>query len=62
MLPYRDRLATWQRFGHRFSVFKLDRIAVRTVSLDEVRGAATDMLEGRPSGRVLVDINGLLMA
>ncbi|ACC72335.1 MDR family oxidoreductase [Paraburkholderia phymatum] len=57
MLPYAERLATWQRVSRDLPKAVLERIAARTVSLDEVRDAASDLLSGKLKGRVLVDVN-----
>ncbi|WP_322046446.1 MDR family oxidoreductase [Paraburkholderia sp. J67] len=57
MLPAKDRVKAWKRIVADLPMSMLEGITTRTVALDDVCGAAQDMLEGRLRGRVLVDVN-----
>ncbi|QRX80841.1 MDR family oxidoreductase [Glaciimonas sp. PAMC28666] len=57
MLPTKDRLHAWQRIVHDLPMEVLRGITAATVSLNDVKNAAEDMLGGKLKGRVLVDVN-----
>ncbi|CAD6550957.1 putative acrylyl-CoA reductase AcuI [Paraburkholderia hiiakae] len=57
MLPAKDRVNAWKRIVTDLPMSMLEGITARTVTLDDVCGAAKDMLEGKLRGRVLVDVN-----
>lgn len=57
MQPTANRIETWQRVAQDLPLEKLEGITARTVSLDGVAEACTQMLDGELQGRVLVDVN-----
>lgn len=57
MQPIPQRVKAWQRLAKDFPVEKLDAISSTLISLDGVEAAADDMMAGRLTGRVLVDVN-----
>lgn len=57
MLPAKDRVKAWKRIVTDLPMSMLEGITARTVALEDVCGAAKDMLEGKLRGRVLVDVN-----
>jgi acrylyl-CoA reductase (NADPH) len=57
MLPAKDRVKAWKRIVADLPMSMLEGITTRTVALNDVCGAARDMLDGKLRGRVLVDVN-----
>ncbi|WP_317925143.1 MULTISPECIES: MDR family oxidoreductase [unclassified Cupriavidus] len=57
MLPTQDRIAAWSRVVSDLPFEMLEGISATSVSLEEVKNAADQMLDGKLKGRVLVDVN-----
>jgi acrylyl-CoA reductase (NADPH) len=57
MCPTKMRASVWRRIVADLPMSVLEGITAKAVGLDEVQGAAEDMLAGRLRGRVLVDVN-----
>jgi len=56
MAPQAVRRDAWQRLGRDLETVKLDAIT-HEISLGEVIATATDLLDGKVRGRVVVDVN-----
>ena len=56
MCPREDRLQAWENLARELPAEKLERIT-REIGLDEVVGAARDILSGKIRGRLVVDVN-----
>ncbi|MCO5121881.1 MAG: oxidoreductase, partial [Burkholderiaceae bacterium] len=56
MRPRADRLEAWARLATDLDLDKLGSIG-REVSLAEAIPLATELLEGRVRGRIVVDVN-----
>ena len=54
--PLARRQAAWARLAHDLDKAKLMRLT-RVVGLDDVMGTATDIVQGKVKGRVVVDVN-----
>lgn len=57
MLPTAERVGAWKQIVKDLPLAQLEGIAAKTVTLDEVKSAAEQMLAKRLNGRVLVDVN-----
>lgn len=57
MAPIEKRIRAWNRLVQDLPLDVLETITQTTVRLDEVKSAAEEMLAGRLTGRVLVDVN-----
>lgn len=56
MCPRAERLAAWERLARDIDPAAIETMT-REISLTEVIGAASDILDGRIRGRVVVDVN-----
>ncbi|MBQ0746550.1 MAG: oxidoreductase [Marinobacter sp.] len=56
MCPRPERLSAWKRLGRDLDASKLEMLS-REIGLSEVIPVASDMLEGKLRGRVLVDVS-----
>lgn len=56
MAPKPRRLAAWQKLATDLDAAKLDRIT-QEIALTEVIGKASDILEGKVRGRLVVNVN-----
>lgn len=56
MCPRDERLVAWERLARDLDPAMLETMT-REIPLTEVIGAATDLLDGRVRGRVVVDVN-----
>ena len=51
------RMAAWERLARDLDIAKLDAIAAKAIALSEVVAAASELLEGKVRGRLVVDVN-----
>jgi len=56
MCPRPDRLVAWQRLGQDLDLAKLGLIT-NEIGLGEAIAVASQLLEGKVRGRVVVDVN-----
>ena len=57
MRPKADRVGAWDRLARDLDLGKLDAMTSRA-ALADLPGLATDILDGKVRGRVVVDVNG----
>ena len=57
MAPKEKRIEAWQRLAQDLDLSKLEALT-KTVGFDGIIDAATDIVEGRVRGRVVIDIKG----
>lgn len=56
MCPRPERLAAWERLGRDLNAAKLEMLS-RQIGLSEAIPVASELLEGKVRGRVIVDVN-----
>lgn len=54
--PYDERVAAWQRLGTSLDMTQLEAIT-REIGLSEVIPTASELLDGKVRGRIVVDVN-----
>lgn len=55
MAPKEVRIEAWQRIGRDLDLAKLKALST-TIGFDDIIAAATDIVEGKIRGRVVVDM------
>jgi acrylyl-CoA reductase (NADPH) len=56
MAPKPPRIAAWKRLARDLDSSALDSIATQ-IPLDDVIGAAGELMDGKVRGRIVVDVN-----
>ena len=54
--PYDERVEAWQRLSTSLDMTQLDAIT-REIGLSEVIPTASELLDGKVRGRIVVDVN-----